>query len=86
VTIEIEPGAGELLALGDAVLHEAHFAHPDWTTGMDADPAQTVATRRRLLDRAARRRSLIHGFHLAELGHVERAGAAYRFVGVEPAG
>ena len=58
-------------------LHEWDFAHPDWTTGMDADPAQTVATRRRLLDRAARRRSLIHGFHLAELGHVERAGAAY---------
>jgi hypothetical protein len=53
---------------------------------MDTDPAQTVATRRRLLDRAARRRSLIHGFHLAELGHVERAGAAYRFVEVAHAG
>jgi glyoxylase-like metal-dependent hydrolase (beta-lactamase superfamily II) len=86
VAIEIESGAAELLALGDAVFHEWDFAHPDWTTGMDADPAQTVATRRRLLNRAARRRSLIHGFHLAELGHVERAGAAYRFVGVEPAG
>jgi glyoxylase-like metal-dependent hydrolase (beta-lactamase superfamily II) len=86
VAIEIESGAAELLALGDGVFHEWDFAHPDWTTEMDTDPAQTVATRRRLLDRAARRRSLIHGFHLAELGHVERAGAAYRFVGVEPEG
>jgi glyoxylase-like metal-dependent hydrolase (beta-lactamase superfamily II) len=86
VAIEIESGAAELLALGDAVFHEGDFAHPDWTTHMDADPVQTVATRRRLLHRAAPRRSLIHGFHLAELGHVERAGEAYRFVGVEPAG
>ncbi len=53
---------------------------------MDTDPVQTVATRRRLLDRAVRRRSLIHGFHLAKLGHVERSGAAYRFVEVAPAG
>lgn len=86
VAIEIESGTAELLALGDVVLHEEHFAHPGWTTEMDTDPAQTVATRRRLLDRAARRRSLIHGFHLAELGHVEIDGAEYRFVGVEPAG
>jgi glyoxylase-like metal-dependent hydrolase (beta-lactamase superfamily II) len=82
VAVEIESGAGELLALGDTVLHEEHFAHPDWTTEMDADPAQTVATRQRLLDRAGRRGSLIHGFHLAELGHVERAAAGYAFVGV----
>jgi hypothetical protein len=57
--------------LGAAVFHAWDFAHPEWTTGMDVDPTQTVATRRRLLDRATRHRSLIHGFHIAQLGHVE---------------
>ncbi len=86
VAIQVESGAAGLLALGDAVLHREHFAHPHWTTNMDVDRARTVATRRQLLDRAAGHRSLIHGFHLPELGHIERAGAAYRFVGLAPAG
>jgi glyoxylase-like metal-dependent hydrolase (beta-lactamase superfamily II) len=86
VAVEIESGGESLLALGDAILHAEHLAHLDWTTRMDVDPTQTVTTRRRLLDRAAGRRSLVHGFHLAGLGHVERVGQGYRFTEAEGAG
>jgi glyoxylase-like metal-dependent hydrolase (beta-lactamase superfamily II) len=82
VAVEIESVGESLLALGDAVLHAEHLAHPDWTTRMDVDPAQTVTTRRRLFDRAVGRRCLVHGFHLAVLGRVERAGEGYRFTEV----
>jgi glyoxylase-like metal-dependent hydrolase (beta-lactamase superfamily II) len=37
--------------------------HPEWTTPFDLDPAQTVRTRRQLLDRAAADRCLVFPFH-----------------------
>ena len=86
VAVQVEIGAVELLALGDAVLHAEHVAHPDWPSRMDVDAAQTVATRRRLLDRASGHHALVHGFHLTELGHAERAGEGYRFTGIESSG
>jgi hypothetical protein len=47
---------------------------------IDMDPQRAVETRRRLLDRAADRDSVVAAFHLGESGRVERAGNAYRLV------
>lgn len=80
LAIAIEAGDAELLAVGDAILHEWSFEHPDWTAVVEWDRAAVVDTRLRLLGRAARRGSLLHAFHLAELGRVEAEGDAFRFL------
>ena len=41
-------------------------------------PDDTVATRTRLLDEAARDSSLVLAYHIAELGQVERHNGGYR--------
>jgi glyoxylase-like metal-dependent hydrolase (beta-lactamase superfamily II) len=65
-----------LLALGDVALHPIHLEHPDWAAPVDTRPAQTVATRRQLFDRAAAVRTLVHAFHFPfpGLGHVAGRG------------
>jgi glyoxylase-like metal-dependent hydrolase (beta-lactamase superfamily II) len=74
----------EALFLADAVLHEVGFNHPEWTSAIDVDPPLAVATRRRLLERAADQALLVAGYHLGRHGYVERDGEAFRLV-AEPA-
>jgi hypothetical protein len=45
---------------------------------VDVLPEETVATRRRLLDRAVKDKALVIGFHLDGVGRVERSNGAYR--------
>jgi glyoxylase-like metal-dependent hydrolase (beta-lactamase superfamily II) len=68
------------LFLADAVLHEAGFAHPEWTSPIDSDPERAVETRRRLLERAAGEGLLVAGYHLRGAARVERRGNAFRIV------
>lgn len=77
--VRLESNGERAIFLADAVLHELNFEHPHWLGAIDLDGEQTVATRKRLLDRAAREESLVLGFHLERPGRVERSGAAYRF-------
>jgi glyoxylase-like metal-dependent hydrolase (beta-lactamase superfamily II) len=70
----------EALFLADAVLHEASFEHPEWTSPIDADPVVAIQTRRALLGRAADERLLIAAYHLGKHGRVERRGSSFRFV------
>jgi len=83
MAVIVESEGQQLLALGDAITHAyMHFAHPDWYITNDLDPAQTVATRTRLLDMAAADRMAVVGYHFPfpGVGHVVREDAAYRFV------
>lgn len=75
----IADGAERLLIWGD-VIHSRllQMPHPDWTVIWDADPAQAIATRRRLLDRAASEGWPVAGMHMAVAGRIERNGAGYR--------
>jgi glyoxylase-like metal-dependent hydrolase (beta-lactamase superfamily II) len=69
----IASGDEQLLHLVDAVHHHLlSFAHPDWEFAFDSDPQQAIATRQRLLDRAAADRLRVFGAHLPfpALGHV----------------
>jgi glyoxylase-like metal-dependent hydrolase (beta-lactamase superfamily II) len=73
IAVLFSSGRDQLLHLVDTVHHHAlSFAHPDWSFAFDADPAQAVATRKKLLDRAAADRLRIFGAHLPfpALGHV----------------
>lgn len=81
VSFELKDASGPVFVLGDALTHRiASFAHPEWRPASDHDADLAVATRRRLLDRAATEKAQVIGYHLeGGIGRVERAGAAYRF-------
>ena len=70
-------GAG--LFLADAAIDVLHIEHPDWPMTFDEDPAQSEATRRELLGRAADEGLLVTASHVRAAGTVERAGGGFRF-------
>ena len=78
----VEDGAGKLLIAGD-FLHVAlvQFPAPDVSATYDVDPALAAATRRRLLDYAARNKIPIGGMHIVypAVGNVEAAGNGFKF-------
>ncbi|HET8629821.1 MAG TPA: MBL fold metallo-hydrolase [Thermomicrobiales bacterium] len=79
--------AGErLLYAADIALHPVQLAHPDWYAAVDALPEQTVATRRRLLDRAAAEGLRLHLFHFPfpGLGRVARHGDGWAWRALAP--
>lgn len=49
--------------------------HPDWTVIWDTDPAQAIATRRKILDRAATEGLSVTGIRLTARDSIERADA-----------
>ena len=70
-----------LLAATDAVLQPAQFEHPDWYSPVDLWPAETVATRRRLLARAADEHMLVFAPHFIfpSLGHAVKSAGVWRW-------
>ncbi len=76
--------AGEALCvLADAAfLHPISFAHPEAHSAFDVDPVTAAATRTRLLGRLADERMRVLSYHAPwpGLGHVGRAGDAFRYV------
>ena len=82
-SVLVSSGRQQLLYVGDALVHPAQFEHPDWVCAFDLSPAETVRTRKQLLERAVADRCLFAGFHLpGGLGAVEERQAVFRW---EPA-
>jgi glyoxylase-like metal-dependent hydrolase (beta-lactamase superfamily II) len=82
----IASGKEAMLALGDTTNHPGLFVrHPEWQVIFDLDGKQAVETRRRLLDRAAADRMLVHGYHFPfpAAGHITRTPDGYDFVPVQ---
>ena len=76
-------GSEGLLIPADAITEPAvYFAHPEWRFAFDMDSDVAIATRKKLLDRAAADRMKMLGFHwpYPGLGSAERKGSAYRYV------
>ncbi|MCJ2139065.1 MBL fold metallo-hydrolase [Methylobacterium sp. E-066] len=74
----IADGPEQLLIWGDIVHSRLlQMPHPGWTVIWDTDPAQAIATRRQILDRAATEGLSVTGMHLAARGRIERAAAGY---------
>ncbi len=79
----ISSGTKSVLVLGDAVTHPWLFArYPHWQGMFDIDGRMAVETRRRLLDRAAADKMLVHGYHFPfpAAGHVLKMPASYDVV------
>jgi glyoxylase-like metal-dependent hydrolase (beta-lactamase superfamily II) len=79
----VQSGDRSLLIWGDVVhLPAIQFARPEAFLSFDVDGAMAVATRKRILDRAAAERSLVAGMHLEfpALGSVRRDGAGFAWV------
>jgi glyoxylase-like metal-dependent hydrolase (beta-lactamase superfamily II) len=75
--VAISSGSETLLYTGDAFALREHIAQPEWTASFDLDRLQTVATRRRLLDRAATEHSRVYHYHFSEVGAVIRRGSGH---------
>ena len=82
VSLAVAGGDGLMIG-GDVLTHPIiSFMHPEWKPTADHVPDQAVATRKMLLDRLAKDRSKLIGYHLPYpgLGRVERKDGAYRYV------
>jgi glyoxylase-like metal-dependent hydrolase (beta-lactamase superfamily II) len=81
ISIEVAGGDG-LIVVGDVAANAlVSFAHPEWRFAIDSLPELAIASRRRLLDRAATDKTRLIGSHwpYPGLGLVERKDGAYRF-------
>ena len=79
----ISSGRQQLLYVGDAIVHPVQFEHPDWLCAFDLAHDETIATRKKLLDRAAADRCLLAAYHLpGGAGRVEAWQSRFRW---EPA-
>ena len=82
----VHSGNDSLLVLGDTAQHPAVFArHPDWQATFDVDGRETVATRKKLFDRAAADRMLVTGYHFPfpAVGHLVKTASGYEHVPAE---
>jgi glyoxylase-like metal-dependent hydrolase (beta-lactamase superfamily II) len=72
--LNVSSSGEQLLHLSDAVVHPLLMAHQDWYSTYDSDPAQAVATKKRLLDWCASERALVFGAHFPfpGIGRVQR--------------
>jgi glyoxylase-like metal-dependent hydrolase (beta-lactamase superfamily II) len=75
-------GGARLLLWGDiAHVPALQMPRPDWYFRFDVDPPAAIATRRRILARAAAEDLVVAGAHLPfpGAGRIERAGDAFRY-------
>ena len=83
VAFLLSDGGQQVMISGDAI-HAPFFywANPDWYISFDTDPAQAVATRKRLLDQLTADRVPVIVYHagMPGVGRAERAGSGYRMV------
>lgn len=79
IALLFESDGEKLLHVADAWHHPVELPRPDWYFSFDWDPEQTVATRRTLLDMAARDNLLVLPYHATfpGLGHVITNGDAW---------
>ena len=84
VAVHIESSGMHAFITGDLAHHPVQFAEPDWCSDPDTDPAQSEATRRRLLAEHGDTDVLVIGTHFAPpcSGRLVSDGNGYRFEAV----
>jgi glyoxylase-like metal-dependent hydrolase (beta-lactamase superfamily II) len=88
MAVAISSRRQQLLCISDTVLHPVHLEQPEWYAVVDSDPKQVVATRHRLLNKAAVEKALVLAFHFPfpGLGHVVRKGTGWQWQPIETTG
>ena len=81
MALVISSGGEQLLCISDTALHPIHLEQPEWCAVVDFAPDQVVATRRRILNRAAAEKALVLAFHFPfpGLGHIVQKGEAWQW-------
>jgi glyoxylase-like metal-dependent hydrolase (beta-lactamase superfamily II) len=81
MALVISSGGEQLLCISDTALHPIHLEQPEWCAAVDFAPDQVVATRRRILNRAAAEKALVLAFHFPfpGLGHIVQKGEAWQW-------
>ena len=79
--LEISSEGDKLLHLADSALHPLHIEHSDWYAQVDILPDQMIATRKRLLGRAAAEevKVLLFHFDFPSMGYVVEAGNNWKW-------
>ena len=83
MSVIVESKGESLLVTADTITHPfISFQYPGWWPRTDLDSEMAERSRRKMLEMAAADRHLTLAYHLSfpGLGHVGRAGSAYRFV------
>lgn len=84
--LRIEPSGGGQLLIWTDIIHSTalQLPEPERSIAFDLDPAQAVATRKKVLDMVSTDKLLIAGMHIGfpGVGHVAKAGTGYAFVTV----
>lgn len=78
----VTSGGETLLIWGDIVHSYAmQFEHPEWAIAFDVDTNLAISTRRKVFDMVSADKVAVAGAHLPfpGIGHVSKAGAAYRY-------
>jgi glyoxylase-like metal-dependent hydrolase (beta-lactamase superfamily II) len=85
MALAISSGGEQLLYISDTVLHPIHLEQPEWCAAVDFAPDQVVATRHRILNRAAAEKALVLAFHFPfpGLGHIVQKGEGWEWQPVE---
>jgi len=88
MALAISSGDEQLLCISDVVLHPIHLEQPEWYAAVDFAPEQVMATRRRLLNRAAAEKALVLAFHFPfpGLGHVVQKGEGWQWQPIDTTG
>lgn len=83
MSFEVRDGTNAAIIVGDSIgNHHVAFARPQWLSGSDQDQETAAKTRTGLLDQIASSQMQMIGFHIpGGIGHVEKTGDEYRFVG-----
>ena len=80
-TVRLRGESSDVLFLADAIHSPMQLATPDLTTNFCVDPAQSRATRHRLLDACAGKNTIVATYHSPPpvFGHIVRSGSGYSF-------
>ncbi len=85
MAVAISSDSEQLLYIADTVIHPVHLEQPDWYAAVDFAPEQAIATRCRLLNRAAARKTLVLAFHFTfpGLGYVVQEERGWQWHSIE---
>lgn len=85
MAVAVSSSGEQLLCISDAAIHPIHLEEPDWYAAVAINPEKVVASRRRLLERAATEKALVLVFHFPfpGLGHVVQKGEGWQWQPVE---
>jgi glyoxylase-like metal-dependent hydrolase (beta-lactamase superfamily II) len=88
MAVAISSDGEDLLCISDAAIHPIHVEQPSWHSVFDLAPELALASRRRLIDRAAVQKALVFAYHfpVPGLGQVTPKGEAWQWQPIDTMG